>query len=870
MLPGGLVLKKLIDVGGMAGIFEADGPDGPVAIKLMRLDVNHQDILRDRFPLEREISRRVDHENCLQILDQGVSHKGEPFLVMELLEGQTVEEYWKEHDQKLPFIVALRIIRDILGPLAACHREGVIHRDLKPSNLFLANNGRAKLFDFGVSRVTWAPDNMAVKGAILGTPAYMAPEQAMGVADLDERSDLFSIGATVFALISGERVNDGQTADESFIIAATTPARSLAVVAPEVPIEVVQWVNKALAWERRDRFSNAEEMIAAVDDLLAREDELQEEARRRRLQTDFLTQNKTDHESSPAIERATALFQSIERVLRTVRTYGWGHRETSRLHRELFEQLTRELAKNEGILKLWVSPHTIEAFGAPVWEPEVPFDDIPYNLFVAGFRTISFLAGVSEGEVLELLRLVLLDPSDELELEDDLSTLFLEKNLENIIVELVSPLENIAMLEGFGTLSAAMEQVEDGVLASLEDENSGGTLRERVLHSEAEGMSVNVDEQVRLDNYQKVVDIVWDLSPEAKADLVSGFAQPTEVWMARLPAVVGQAIKEAGVVGDVNNVEDPLMDMISRWIHLGRFEGVAQLYEGLTEHLDKRQRLSLATKMLFGEPLKGLLVGLGQRSDGEENRSLDGIGRLFNDLGAGAIPTVIESLPQVSAPDLLPLLIGYLGDHFKQCEPQLQHLARTAKPELARRVIDVVVEQPAELALPSLRQATRSPYLNVRNQALEARLDLDDPKSAADMIHLMDSPSSPARIALLKIVCSRRVRAMDGYLRPRITDPGFHALPEDEREETLLAFFAINPNVGEELILDLIKRQGLVSNKSKDATRFVGLRVLGAVGCTEKALAATRQTAKSRWGSSKELRELAQHVSSEIEQRLGA
>ena len=71
-LPGGLVLKRLIDVGGMAGIFEASGPDGPVAIKLMRLDVNHQDILRDRFPLEREISRRVNHENCLQILDQGV------------------------------------------------------------------------------------------------------------------------------------------------------------------------------------------------------------------------------------------------------------------------------------------------------------------------------------------------------------------------------------------------------------------------------------------------------------------------------------------------------------------------------------------------------------------------------------------------------------------------------------------------------------------------------------------------------------------------------------------------------------------------------------------------------------------------------
>src|SRR6185312_12937049 len=213
------------------------------------------------------VSNKVAHAACVKVLDDDVTDEDEPFLVMELLEGETVRDTWKRFGRVMPVPQVLRICDVVLDCLVACHAMGVIHRDLKPANIFLTRDGQVKVLDFGVAQMRSATAERTAAGTALGTPAYMSPEQAMGLVDqLDGRADVFSVGAMIHALVTGQRINNGRTEQEALVMAATMPAASVARIAPSLPIDVIALVDKALAWDRRNRFADAREMQAAVRD----------------------------------------------------------------------------------------------------------------------------------------------------------------------------------------------------------------------------------------------------------------------------------------------------------------------------------------------------------------------------------------------------------------------------------------------------------------------------------------------------------------------------------------------------------------------------------------------------------------------------
>src|SRR5262249_27733735 len=187
------------------------------------------------------------------------------FLVMELLDGETVQQLWKRNKRKLTVAEALPIAARVLETLAHFHAQTIVHRDLKPANVFITKEGLVKLLDFGVARMREAGGDKTRAGTALGTPSFMAPEQAMGLTDnVDGRADIFSVGATIYALLSGQRLHQGRTDNEAFILAATQPAPSLARVAPDMPVEVIALVDKALAWDPRNRFQSAESMCEEI------------------------------------------------------------------------------------------------------------------------------------------------------------------------------------------------------------------------------------------------------------------------------------------------------------------------------------------------------------------------------------------------------------------------------------------------------------------------------------------------------------------------------------------------------------------------------------------------------------------------------
>src|SRR6185436_18313226 len=161
----------------------------------------------------------------------------------------------------------LQICERVVDCLASCHAINVIHRDLKPANIFVTTEGEIKVLDFGVAQMRSATSERTAAGTALGTPAYMSPEQAMGLVDqLDGRADLFSVGAMMHALITGHRINNGRTEQEALVMAATKPVPSVARLAPQLPIELIKVIDKALAWDRRNRYQDAREMQRALLD----------------------------------------------------------------------------------------------------------------------------------------------------------------------------------------------------------------------------------------------------------------------------------------------------------------------------------------------------------------------------------------------------------------------------------------------------------------------------------------------------------------------------------------------------------------------------------------------------------------------------
>jgi serine/threonine protein kinase len=256
-------IDQLLGVGGMAAVYAATHRNGSrIALKILHTEFARDESVKGRFLREGYVANKVDHPGRVAILDDDETELGESFLVMELLEGETLQQLWKRFKRKVPVNEALRIAEAVLDTLGPFHEQNVVHRDLKPANIFITNAQQVKLLDFGVAQLRESGgEAMTRAGTALGTPSYMSPEQAMGKSDaLDGRSDVFAMGATLYAILSGKRLHHGKSDNEAFILAATQPAPSIARSAPELSVDVIALVDKALQWDRRNRFQSAHEM----------------------------------------------------------------------------------------------------------------------------------------------------------------------------------------------------------------------------------------------------------------------------------------------------------------------------------------------------------------------------------------------------------------------------------------------------------------------------------------------------------------------------------------------------------------------------------------------------------------------------------
>jgi hypothetical protein len=269
VLLGKYRLDRVLGIGGMAVVYKATHRNqAQLAVKMLHPEMSLSADIRSRFLREGYAANSIQHPGAVLVVDDDVAEDGAAFLVMELLDGIGCEQLLERSGTGVSPEAASAILIQLLDVLASAHAAGIVHRDIKPANLFLTRNGVVKVLDFGIARAREAlaaGAHATGTGMMLGTPAFMAPEQALGRSrEIDGRTDLWAAGATFFSLVSGQFVHNAETAQELMVKAATQPARSLASAAPHESPVTVGIIDRALAFQREDRWESAQAMRDAL------------------------------------------------------------------------------------------------------------------------------------------------------------------------------------------------------------------------------------------------------------------------------------------------------------------------------------------------------------------------------------------------------------------------------------------------------------------------------------------------------------------------------------------------------------------------------------------------------------------------------
>ena len=266
---GRYVFERKLGQGGMGSVYLAQDLKlkRPVAFKVLRPEIGPL-LGVQRFQREIAVVSTLQHPHILPLYDSGeVAGDGEDpllYYVMPYVAGESLRARL-DREKQLPLEDTLALARDVAGALDYAHRQGIVHRDIKPENILLAEH-QAIVADFGIARAVGAAggDRLTETGMSIGTPAYMSPEQSTGEADIDGRSDIYSLGCVLYEMLAGETPYTGRTAQALIAKRLSAPIPTLRTLREELPPHVERAVRKSLAKVPADRFATAAQFQAAL------------------------------------------------------------------------------------------------------------------------------------------------------------------------------------------------------------------------------------------------------------------------------------------------------------------------------------------------------------------------------------------------------------------------------------------------------------------------------------------------------------------------------------------------------------------------------------------------------------------------------
>ena len=932
VLAGKWTLVRVLGVGGMAAVYEAVHRAGAsVAIKVLHAGlVSHPEAL-ERFKREAYIANRVDHPGVVKVLDDDVTPTGEPFFVMELLRGESLEDRVARAGGKLPLAQVLAIAERVLSVLEAAHAKGIVHRDLKPDNVFLTSDGHVKVLDFGIARLREGNVKKTRTGMMLGTPAFMSPEQALGRADdIGPPTDVWALGAMMFSLITGRFVHEAESASQMLVHAGTRPAPSIARFA-ELPLSVVRVVDRALEFDAHKRFPTAVAMRAAIVEAMA--DPASADARTsgrppalartltgpppaddRAIDLDVPKPAPVPSRASrPAPARPDAgelgldtsfatseeagalieLFTLLERALFAAAQYGLDHPEAARRLDASLERCADALRASDAGLVWNVAPYGFLVGGKPVWEPRAPFDRIPYQLFADGVRTLGLLPGLDAEEFRRLVRIMTADRARDMAPEDDFVTLLWEAGFEHVAYQAID-----AFVEGDQRKLAKFEDETKRVVAlanfdtsfQLEDcwqeRERGptpgvGDRQRRIAALLGGGDRAGAEAVVRAEAL-KPTGSTPPLSPvnitlpaETAAALEARMQIATQTLGERFALATSLAWADGVVTKQHAAVATPLraaVDSLSATAPRAAIDLVGALCGAFDRTMRdpraaERLRAMLAGAIVSPATMKRLLEGVTHAGE-HAPVFARGLTALLGWVDDAHVPAAIGALATLHDPALVEAVLGYLARAGRGHEARMSSAFAEADLELGLSLIRVLGRIGTPEARNAVMRASTSPHAVVRIEALSHLEGVASERVRLELKALLEDREIGVRTAALKAMQQHHVRAAGPGLVLRIRSPEFDKLSNDEKRLALETLVALAPARAEAVCLELLAEARVVSSEAHEHSRAMAAEILGRIGTSPEVLEALGEASSSRWRNSERVRQTAQRAKSHMEIRL--
>jgi serine/threonine protein kinase len=914
-------LDALIGVGGMAAVYMATHRNGSIgAIKLLHDEVARNDEVRERFLREAYIANKVGHPGTVKVLDDDVDDNGTPYLVMELLQGESVESKAEKAGGRLSIKDTLDIIDQTLAVLEAAHKHSIIHRDLKPENLFFTRDSVLKVLDFGIARLREENARKTQTGMVMGTPSFMAPEQAMGRwADVDQRTDLYAVGATAFTLLSGLPVHEAETAGEMLVAAATRPARSLARVLNNAPFNLVAMVDRALAYERDHRFPDAtafRQELAKVRESLTDEavskthvipqaqvvpatvqgevapDGYSRGERGERLQTYDPSSNSPEE-----IARMQKIFTLLERQLVARKQYGEDHPEPKRRLEECFKELASALMTCDICLAWNFTPYAFVAGDNVIWEPEPPWNRIPYQLFSDGVRTMGLVPGLDEGEFSEWLALITLDPTIDLAPEDDLVTCLWDAGFEHVFHQAIDSFaegnqeqraryeaERNAVVEGAHTdhLRGAADAWRQGQAGGGAGGNAGSKTKQVIdfinkstpLDAEAAARVANMNLQDQSPEeahaaHSIIIDDATKALLAARLDTDVGSTSERFVVAAAEAFVASAKMgRSAAVTAPLRRAVDGLsagepekaMDMIVQLRETVQVEGKALETENL--------RATITAEVLSPKTLLDILKNSSTLPEERRQQYLKGLSKVLECIQSQHFESAIAFLPDSPPGQIRELLIGFMKRAGRGHEAKIGALFTSADVELGLELVRLLMSIESDAAREAVAMGANSPHPLVRIEALGHLEGVSGVRVRNELRKLLEDDQLDVRLAALKAMEQHQIAAAGPFLVLRIQDKSFLKLPGEEREQSLQTLSTLRSKRCEEVCMALLRETKLLRSSALESTRELAARYLAEVATTDEAYHLLEQISRSKpWHNGKRVREAAAAALTRLTQR---
>jgi serine/threonine protein kinase len=911
-------LDRVLGIGGMAAVYAATHRNGATAaLKVLHPQYAAHPSLRERFLREAYIANKAGHDGVVKVRDDEVDENGSPFLVMELLEGESVADRADRNGARLPVSDAVWVGQELLGILEAAHAQGIVHRDIKPDNIFWTKDNKLKVLDFGIARLREeAPSKRTKTGMVFGTPGYMAPEQALGRwSDVDARTDLWAVAATIFNLLTGESVHEGETDNERLVNAATRPAKSLSSVLRDAPHRLVEVIDRALDFDQSKRYAGARDMRLDLERASAeiRPTSLSGEMRAARIPQAPISSRAvaTQLESPrPAARRAVTevpelqemlaevspaaianmrdFFVLLEKAMKTRSQYGKGHKEVERRLEVAFASATTSLSVAGEPFAWSIRSYGFTVESEVVWEPKPPLDKVCYRLFSDGIRALGILPGITLPELSELVRILVADASSEVAPEDDFVTLLWDAKFDHVIYE-----EGDAFAEGDQAERAAFERHRAEVLAiasmdtsdALEDAWKANARKEDGTSAERKrrGLLGAVSGSSAATAAARASGMQTD-APPPRLDAITIDDATRAVMSARLAvtvAAVGErfagaaaaALVTANRHGEPGLVAAPLRTAIDGMAgptaatDILAFLGI--LETGLERFARPEEREPTMVSLVNGviSP-RSLAIVIAAAAASEISPDLaKQFGALVRRLDGNHVSAIATVAMGLDPSNLRVLLLGYVTKHARGHEGEIASTFAKGNLDSSLALLKILTTLGTAEARAAAQEATRSPHPLVRIEAL----GIVEGASGTGMRHalraMLEDWDPAVRLAALRSIGQHKIKAAGPGLVMRVKSPEFDGLPVEERREALGSLYLLTSSRSETVYIELLADARLVPSEPHEQTRELAAEMLGLRGRSNEAREALEAASRGRWKNSDRVRNAATTALRTFEER---